>query len=95
MEPVNKVDADIVIHDSCVYARCGDVIEEPRKLLKHAGYRVKEPKDSKALTHCCGGPIESIFPKTANQIGEKRVEQLKDTKAQSAALMCPICLATL
>ena len=63
--------------------------------MQGTGYRVKEPKDSKALTHCCGGPIESIFPKTANQIGEKRVEQLKDTKAQSAALMCPICLATL
>jgi Fe-S oxidoreductase len=56
---------------------------------------VKEPKDSKDLTHCCGGPVESIFPKTANQIGEKRVQQLKDTKAKSAVLMCPICLATL
>ena len=95
VEPVNKVDADIVIHDSCVYARCEDIVEEPRKLLKQAGYRVKEPKDSKILTHCCGGPIESIFPETANQIGEKRIKQLKDTKAQSAAMMCPICLATL
>lgn len=95
MEPAHKADADIVIHDSCVYARYENVVEEPRRLLKQAGYRVKEPKDSKALTHCCGGPIESIFPKTANQIGEKRVEQLKDTKAQRAALMCPICLATL
>ena len=46
MEPVNKVDADIVIHDSCVYASCEDVVEEPRKLLKYVGYRVKEPKDS-------------------------------------------------
>jgi Fe-S oxidoreductase len=95
MKPVNEADADIVIHDSCIYARYEDVIEEPRKLLKQAGYKVKEPKDSKDLTHCCGGPVESIFPKTANQIGEKRVEQLINAKAQSAALMCPICLATL
>lgn len=95
MEPVNKEDADIVIHDSCVYARYEDVIEEPRKLLSRAGYRVKEPKDSKNLTQCCGGPVESIFPKIANQIGKKRVEQLKNAKAQGVVLMCPICLATL
>jgi Fe-S oxidoreductase len=95
IEPVNKADAVVVIHDSCVYSRYEGVIEEPRKLLRQAGYTVREPKDSKDMTHCCGGPIESIFPKTANQIGEKRIEQLKDTKAQSATLMCPICLATL
>lgn len=95
MEPANKVDADIVIHDSCVYARCENVIEEPRKLLSRAGYRVEEPKDSKDMTHCCGGPVESIYPKTANQIGEKRVQQLKDAEVQGAALMCPICLAAL
>ena len=95
MEPSDKADADIVIHDSCIYARCEDVIEQPRKLLSRGGYRVKEPRDSRDLTHCCGGPVESIFPKTANQIGEKRVKQLKNARAQSAALMCPICLATL
>ena len=95
MEPVDKADAVVVLHDSCVYSRYEGVIEEPRKLLSRAGYIVKEPKDSKDLTHCCGGPVESIFPKTANQISEKRVKQLKDTKAKSAVLMCPICLATL
>jgi len=94
MEPSHKADAEIVTHDYSVYARCEYVIEQPRKLLSRAWYRVKEPKDSKDLTHCCGGLVESIFHKTANQIGEKRVEQLKNAKAQSAALMCPICLAT-
>ena len=69
MEPAAKANADIVIRDSCIYARCEDVIEEPRKLLSRAGYRVKEPKDSKDLTHCCGGPVKTISPKTANQIG--------------------------
>jgi Fe-S oxidoreductase len=95
IEPVNKADEVVVIHDSCVYSRYEGIIEEPRKLLRQAGYTIREPKDSRDMTHCCGGPIESVFPKTANQIGEKRVEQLKDTEAQSATLMCPICLATL
>lgn len=95
MKPIHKADENIVIHDSCVYARYENVIEEPRKLLTQAGYKLSDLKDSKDFTHCCGGPVESIFPKTANQIGEKRVEQLRKTKAQNAALMCPICLATL
>ena len=95
LQPINEMERDLMVHDSCVYARYENVIEQPRKLLKLAGYNVKEPQYSGKLTHCCGGPIESIFPKTAHQIGAKRVKQLKDTKAKSAVLMCPICLATL
>jgi Fe-S oxidoreductase len=95
MEPACAMDADIVIHDSCVYARYESVVEEPRRLLEKAGYRIREPRDSRALTHCCGGPVESLYPKTANRIGEKRVTQLMDAGGQTVALMCPICLATL
>ena len=95
MEPINKADTDVVIHDSCVYARYENIIEEPRKLLERAGYTLKELKESRTLTHCCGGPVESLYPKTAHQIGVKRMEQLKSAEAQNAALMCPICLATL
>jgi Fe-S oxidoreductase len=94
-QPINKIEGEITIHDSCVYARYEDVIEEPRKLLERAGYTVKEPKDNRNLTHCCGGPIESLFPSMAHQIGEKRVQQLKDANGQGVATMCPICMATL
>jgi len=95
LRPINKVEGDVTIHDSCVYARYENVIEEPRQLLRRAGYTVKEPKDNRNLTHCCGGPIESLFPSLAHQIGGKRVQQLKDAKGQSVATMCPICMATL
>lgn len=95
MPAARKADADVVIHDSCVYARYENVIEEPRTLLDRAGYRVKELRDSKEMTHCCGGPVESLYPKLANRIGKKRVQQLENAGAQNAALMCPICLATL
>jgi len=47
------------------------------------------------LTHCCGSPIESLFPKMAHQIGGKRVQQLKNANGQGVATMCPICMATL
>lgn len=95
MQPRGMADADIVIHDSCVYARYEGVVEEPRRLLEKAGYRIKEPTDSRGLTHCCGGPVESLYPKAASRVGEKRVTQLKDAEGEAAVSMCPICLATL
>jgi len=95
LKPINKVEGSVTVHDSCVYARYEDVIDEPRMLLERAGYTVKEPKDNRSLTHCCGGPIESLFPSMAHKIGGKRVEQLKDANGQGVATMCPICMATL
>lgn len=95
IQPVRRVDEQVTVHDSCVYARYEGVIEEPRELLKRAGYTVKEPSDTGNLTHCCGGPIESIFPKMAHQIGRKRIQQLKAANGNGVATMCPICMATL
>jgi len=94
IQPRREVNKDVVVHDSCVYSRYEGVIQEPRLLLKKAGYQVHEPSDTKNLTHCCGGPIEAIFPSKAHEIGKKRVEQLKASKGQGVT-MCPICLATL
>ena len=95
LQPLHSVEKEITVHDSCVYSRYEGVIEEPRQLLRRAGYTVKEPEDNRDLTHCCGGPIESLFPKMAHQIGGKRVQQLKNANGQSVATMCPICMATL
>jgi len=95
LKPLHNVEKEITVHDSCVYSRYESVIEEPRQLLRRAGYTVKEPKDNRDLTHCCGGPIESLFPKMAHQIGGKRVQQLKNANGQGVATMCPICMATL
>ena len=94
-QPLHSVNKEITVHDSCVYARHEGVIDEPRQLLKRAGYTIKEPKDCKKLTNCCGGPIESIFPKMSHKVGKNRVQQLKDTNGEAVATMCPICMASL
>jgi len=94
IEPEKQIGEDLIIHDSCMYARGERIIDEPRTLLSKAGYNLIELKDSREMTHCCGGPIESLFPSAANRIGAKRVEHLADGNA-SAVTMCPICLATL
>lgn len=93
-EPVHTLDIDVVIHDSCIYARCEGVIDEPRALLERAGARIREPEFSRRRTLCCGGPIESLFPTRARSISEKRMDRLVRAGDQVAA-MCPICLLNL
>ena len=89
-----QLEIDVVIHDPCVYARYEDIVNEPRHLLKDAGATIHEPELSGKLTHCCGGPLESLFPSKAHAIAAKRIEQLASCGTQ-VATMCPICLANL
>ncbi len=87
MENLNEV----VIHDSCYYARYLDIIEHPRKILENMGYRVVEPENSREMTSCCGGPIESISPVFSREIAESRIEELSSA-GKKAVTMCPICM---
>jgi Fe-S oxidoreductase len=89
-----SLDLDLVIHDPCIYARYENIVEEPRYLLKNAGAVIHEPELSGKLTHCCGGPLESLFPSKAHTIATKRVEQLAEC-GNKVATMCPICLTNL
>jgi len=84
----------VTVHDSCIYARYEDVVDQPRRLLSLAGASVQEAGLSGRLTHCCGGPIESLFPGKAHEIACKRVEQLSATGCP-VAVMCPICMVNL
>jgi Fe-S oxidoreductase len=94
MQPTTKLEGEIVIHDSCLYARAEKMTSPPRELLVHAGIDVLEPALSGADTHCCGGPIEALFPSEAHRISGNRVKQLSETGSRVVA-MCPICLVNL
>jgi len=95
-EVICKSSAEVSIHDSCVYARYEGILDEPRELLKKAGVEIKEPELCGKSTHCCGGPIESLFPTEAHRISTERVEQLKEAAAKDGAVtMCPICWVNL
>lgn len=89
-----KLEGQVMVHDSCVYARYEGIIEQPRDLLNRIGMTVKSPELSGALTYCCGGPIESLFPSRAQAIATKRAEQLMSDGCRVVA-MCPICLLNL
>jgi Fe-S oxidoreductase len=82
----------VTIHDSCVYARYENVVESPRELLKMGNVKVIEPELSGKITHCCGGPIESLFPAEAHRITKQRVDGLLEKGNKHVVTMCPICM---
>ncbi len=94
MKCVKQLSLELVVHDSCVYARHENIVDEPRRLLKAAGATVHVPELSGRLTHCCGGPLESLFPGRAHEVAQKRVAQLAEC-GNSIVTMCPICMANL
>lgn len=94
IEPKYKLDMEVAIHDSCVYARYENVLNEQRTLLEKAGVTIKEPANSGKFTLCCGGPAESLFPKKAQENALKRVDQIKGV-AKNGVTMCPICYVNL
>lgn len=85
---------EITIHDSCIYARHENTVEQPRQLLKQCGVNIQETELSGKLTYCCGGPLESLFPGKSTELAAKRIAQLSDC-AQQIATLCSICLANL
>lgn len=85
---------EVVLHDSCVFARYEDVVAEPRELLAGAGLTVLEPTHAGKLTWCCGGPAESLYPEKALATAQKRVAELRAVGPQ-AVTMCPLCLVNL
>jgi hypothetical protein len=94
IEPQKELDLDLVIHDSCVYARYEGIVNEPRRLLEKAGARIIEPEYAGKMTYCCGGPVESLFPSKAHSIAENRLDQLMEV-GNNVTTMCPICLINL
>jgi Fe-S oxidoreductase len=94
VRPKHRLESAAVIHDSCVYARYLDMIEEPRRLLEKAGVITRDPEFSGKMTFCCGGPVESLFPDKAGEIAGRRIEQLAEA-GNDVVTMCPICLHNL
>jgi len=85
---------ELVVHDSCVFARYEGIVDQPRELLAAAGYTLRDPQNAGRQTWCCGGPVESLYPAKAAANAEKRVAQLR-AAAADAVTMCPMCFVNL
>ncbi len=84
----------VTLHDPCFYGRYLGLSDIPAEKLARLGIQCRPVPQSGAFTHCCGGPAESVSPKLAGEIGNRRLAQLQETGAPLVA-MCPICLGNL
>lgn len=81
----------VTYHDSCHLKRTLHVSEEPRALLRMAGHEVVEMKESDT---CCGmgGSYSLKFPEISKPILQKKLANIRHTKAGAAVMDCPGCV---
>ena len=83
------------VHDSCYLARHTGILDSVRRaqtLVEGAEYRY--PRESGRLTGCCGGPIETLYPRLSSKIAERRASSLTRLSREVVAF-CPICMVNL
>jgi Fe-S oxidoreductase len=84
----------VTLHDPCFYGRYLELSDIPARVLAKMDIECVPVRNSGLHTNCCGGPAESISPKLAREVGQRRLTELKYT-GQPVVAMCPICFANL
>jgi iron-sulfur cluster protein len=81
----------VTYHDSCHLKRTLKVSEQPRELLKKAGYELAEMFE---CDMCCGmgGSYSMKLPEISGPILQRKLKNIKDTGAPVVAMDCPGCV---
>ncbi len=81
----------ITYHDSCHLKRTLKVSEQPRELLKKAGYELTEMFECDT---CCGmgGSYSMKLPEISAPILQRKLRNIKETGAPVVAMDCPGCV---
>ncbi|MDY0129677.1 MAG: FAD-binding and (Fe-S)-binding domain-containing protein [Methanosarcina vacuolata] len=91
-QPLDKV---VAWHDSCHLGRAGgEIYEPPRELLKAIpGIKFRELEYNREKAHCCGSVVSLIAePPVAYKLGDMRLQEALDVKADIIAALCPCCI---
>jgi glycolate oxidase iron-sulfur subunit len=91
----NPLKLRVAYHDACHLQHAQGVREQPRKLL--AGIPHLEVAEIPEGSLCCGsaGVYNLLSPATANQLGDRKVDNLLTTNAQAVLSANPGCLLQL
>jgi glycolate oxidase iron-sulfur subunit len=93
--PRHPLKLRVAYHDACHLQHAQGVREQPRNLL--AGIPELEVAEIPEASLCCGsaGVYNLLQPETANQLGDRKVENLLSTRAQAVLSANPGCLLQL
>ncbi len=90
--------SSFTVHDSCYYGRHNELLAEPRKVLRAVlGENLRELKNSKEHTFCCGagGGLMWTEEKAGKRINHLRSEEIIKNGSRLVATSCPFCLTML
>jgi len=97
--PLKQLPLRVTLHDPCNYARAGDMIEEPRKILRAIVKEFVEMTPNREENFCCGGGSGILMEEMKEirlQLGKKKAEQVKVLgKLDYFCIPCSICKAQL
>ncbi len=93
--PRHAISLRVAYHDACHLQHAQGVREQPRRLL--AGIPDLEVVEIPEGSLCCGsaGVFNLMQPRTANELGSRKVDNLLSTKAQAVISANPGCLLQL
>ncbi|HOW85512.1 MAG TPA: (Fe-S)-binding protein [Candidatus Aminicenantes bacterium] len=86
----------VTFHDSCNIARSGDLVEEPRQVLRRVCADFREMHPNRQENFCCtgGGGLLAMaeYRPLRLEAGKVKAEQLKATEAALVCTMCHNCI---
>ena len=92
-----KSDKVVTYHDPCHLGRALGIYEQPRKMIRDAGFEIDEMELSNFKSFCCGGGggVKTNDGELSDRIAKDRIDQAKKTKAETIVTPCPMCWAHL
>ena len=86
----------LTYHDPCYLGRHNEVYDEPREILeglsRPGGFREMDRNKSRALCCGAGGGHAWMDDSLPNRINHMRLEDVRSSKAETAAVSCPFCM---
>jgi Fe-S oxidoreductase len=95
--PIEASAAPATYHDPCYLAKGRGVTEEPRMILRSAGYSITETAHHGRNTQCCGAGGAQLFiaddsrGQDKARVNQLRFAQLAETKVSTVVVACPYC----
>lgn len=89
----NLSSTKLTYHDPCHLGRWAKLYEEPRQLLRGAGFHISEMNLNCEQAFCCGGGggLRANNPELSAKVAEERITQAEKTGAPILCTACPLC----
>jgi Fe-S oxidoreductase len=91
-----KIPGRVTYHDPCNIARGGQIIEEPREILKAICEDFVDMTPNRTENYCCGGgsglvSLDEIREFRTLELGKRKAEQIRESGAKLIVAPCANC----